>query len=63
MIGNESRLQRKLKRAAYLLTAGLIVEGITLLWAHPMSFLLFISLGGILIFAGIATYLFAIVTH
>jgi hypothetical protein len=63
MRGNESRFERKLKRAAYLLTAGLLVEGLTLLWANPMSFLLFLSLGGILIFAGLVTYLFAIVTH
>jgi hypothetical protein len=62
MIGNVSRLQRKLKTAAYLLTAGLAVEGITLLWAHPTSFLLFTGLGGLLVLAGIAIYLKAIVT-
>jgi hypothetical protein len=62
MIENSSRLQRKLKTAAYLLIAGLLVEAITLHWAHPASFLLFISLGGILIVAGIAIYLLAIVT-
>jgi hypothetical protein len=59
---NASRLQRKLNTAAYLLIAGLAVEGITLHWAHPTSFLLFISLGGILILAGIAIYLIAVVT-
>ena len=57
-----SRLQRKLKIAAYLLIAGLAVEGISLHWAHPTSFLLFISLGGVLVEAGIAIYLIAIVT-
>ena len=62
MNGNSSRLQRKLKTAAYLLIAGLVVEGITLHWAHPTSFLIFLSLGGILILAGIAIYLLAIVT-
>ena len=62
MTDNASRLQRKLKRAAYLLIFGLAVEGITLHWAHPASFLLFISLGGILVLAGIAIYLIAIVT-
>ena len=62
MTENDSRLQRKLNTAAYLLIAGLAVEGITLHWAHPTSFLLFIGLGGILIFAGIAIYLIAIVT-
>ena len=57
-----SRLQRKLKTAAYLLITGLAVQGITLHLAHPTSFLLFIILGGILVLAGIAIYLIAIVT-
>ena len=57
-----TRLQRKLQTAACLLIAGLAVEGITLHWAHPTSFLLFILLGGILVVAGIALYLIAIVT-
>jgi hypothetical protein len=62
MTENMSRLQRKLKTAAYLLIAGLAVEGITLQWAHPTSFLVFIILGGILVLAGIATYLFALLS-
>jgi hypothetical protein len=62
MTEKSSRLQRKLKIAAYLLITGLAVEGISLHWAHPTSFLLFISLGGVLILAGIAIYLIAIVT-
>jgi hypothetical protein len=62
MIDRASRLERKLKYAAYLLIAGLAVEGITLQWAHPTSFVVFIILGGILILAGIAIYLIAVVT-
>jgi hypothetical protein len=62
MTENLSRLQRKLKTAGYLLIAGLLIEGITLYWAHPASFLLFVSLGGVLIIAGVAIYLLAIVT-
>jgi hypothetical protein len=62
MNGNSARLQLKMKTAACLLIAGLAVEGITLQWAHPTSFLLFLILGGILVVAGIAVYLIAIVT-
>lgn len=62
MSEKNSRLQRKLKLAAWLLIAGLALQGITLQWAHPTSFLLFIILGGILVLAGIAVYLIAIVT-
>jgi len=62
MTQNQSRLHGKLKIAGYLLLAGLTVEGITLIWSHPTSFLLFIILGGVLILAGIAVYLVEIVT-
>ena len=62
MTDGTSRLQRKLKTAAYLLIAGLAVEAISLNWAHPTSFLLFIIVGGILVVAGIAIYLIALVT-
>jgi predicted membrane channel-forming protein YqfA (hemolysin III family) len=63
MTDQASRLQRKLKIAAYLLIAGLVVEGVSLYWSHPTSFLVFIIVGGILLVAGIVTYLIAIVTH
>lgn len=62
MTQKESSLHRKLKIAGYLLLAGLAVEGITLNWSHPTSFLLFLIVGGVLIFAGIIIYLVEIVT-
>ena len=62
MTQSESRLHGKLKIAGYLLLAGLAVEGITLNWSHPTSFLLFMVLGGVLILAGIAVYLMEIIT-
>ena len=62
MTEKASRLQRKLKIAALPLIAGLLVEGFTLPWAAPTSFLLFICIGGTLIALGIVFYLIAIVT-
>ena len=62
MSDSAARLQGKLKMAAWLLIAGLAVEAMTIQWAHPMSFVLFIIVGGALILAGVATYLIAIVT-
>jgi hypothetical protein len=56
------RLQKRFKIAAWLLAAGLLVEGVTLQWAHPTSFLLFIILGGLLVGLGVAIYLFALIT-
>ena len=61
MAENTSRLQRRLKIAAYLLIAGLIVEAVTLYWSSPLSFMLFIGLGGTLVGLGIIVSLIAIV--
>jgi hypothetical protein len=58
---NSSRLQQKIKVAAYLLIAGLIIEAVTLYWSSPLSFMLFIGLGGTLVGLGIIVYLIAIV--
>jgi polyferredoxin len=55
------RLQRRLKIAAYLLIAGLLVEAVTFYWSSPLSFMLFIGVGGTLIGLGIIVYLTAIV--
>jgi polyferredoxin len=62
MNGSASRLQRKLKIAGWLLIAGLVVEAVSVYWANPTSFLLFILLGGMLVLLGLAIYLIAIVT-
>ena len=61
MAENTSRLQRRLRIAAYLLIVGLLVEVVTLYWSSPLSFMLFIGLGGTLIGLGIIVYLTAIV--
>ena len=61
MTERADRLQQKLKIAAYLLMAGLIIEAITLYWTSALSFMLFIGLGGTLVGLGIIIYLVAIV--
>jgi hypothetical protein len=61
MAENSPRLQRRLKIAAYLLIAGLIVEAVTLYWSSPMSFMFFIGLSGALVGLGAIVYLVAIV--
>jgi hypothetical protein len=55
-----SKLERRLQAAGALLLAGLVVELVTLFWSHPAAFLLFMFLGGILMFVGIALYLLAL---
>ena len=41
---------------------GLLVEGICLLWARPLAFILLVCGGGLLCAAGIAVYLYSLVS-
>jgi len=58
-----TRLEQRLRLAGCLLIGGLIVELLTLRWAHPTSFLFFALLGGSLIGLGILYYLYALVAN
>lgn len=53
----DSRMARSLKIAGILIILGLIVEVISLVWFHPLAFVLFAFVGGALIFIGMAVYL------
>jgi len=55
-------IERKLRFAAALILAGLLVQLITLLGNHPLAFLAFIFLGSPLIFAGVVIYLYSLVS-
>jgi hypothetical protein len=54
--------EKHLQIAGTLLIAGLLVEAICLLWARPISFVIFVAVGGILIFAGVVVFFFALVS-
>lgn len=56
-------LAKRLKIAGILIVLGLIVEGLSLVWLHPLSFVVFIAVGGSLLAAGIVLYLWSLVSH
>ena len=51
---------RKLRFAGAFILAGLIVEGLSLAWNHPLAFVAFIAIGGLLLAIGIVIYLLAL---
>jgi hypothetical protein len=55
-------LERRLQIAGVFLILGLLVEALCLVWKGPLAFLLFLGLGGILLFAGIVIFLFSLVS-
>ena len=52
----------KLRLSGGLIALGLLVQAVSLLWNHPLSFIAFISLGGLLVVIGILVYLITLVS-
>jgi len=55
-------ISRRLRIAGVLIVLGLIVEALSLIWNHPLSFVAFLGIGGILLFLGVVVYLTALVS-
>lgn len=53
-------MEKRLRIAAVLVIAGLLVELITLFWSHPTAFLVFLIAGGSLIALGALVYLISL---
>jgi hypothetical protein len=59
---SKNPIEKRLQLAGILLILGLLVEGGCLLWARPISFVIFVALGGLLLFCGIVLFLFSLVS-
>jgi len=58
---NQTSMGQFFRAASVLIILGLLVEIVSLLWFHPLSFVLFAFLGAILIGLGIVVYLASLV--
>lgn len=58
----DSFIVKRLRFAGLLILAGLAVEAASLAWNHPLSFMAFLGVGGLLLAAGVVIYLLALVT-
>ena len=54
-------IRKKLQVSSVLIILGLLVEIVSLLWFHPLSFVLFAFVGATLIGLGILVYLASLV--
>lgn len=53
----------RLRLSGFLIAAGVAVELATLFWNHPVSFFLFVCVGGALMSAGMLVFLWSIVNR
>lgn len=51
----------KLRLSGGLIVLGLLVQALSLLWNHPLSFIAFVTIGGLLVAGGIVLYLLTLV--
>lgn len=56
-----TKLEHRIRTAAFLVAAGLLVEIASLLWKHPLSFILFAVGVPLLLLGGIAMFLLSLV--
>lgn len=57
----ETSIAPRLRIAEVLSFLGVLVEAFTLLWNNPISFLVFLGVGGLLIVTGTIVYLLSLV--
>ena len=53
----EEFITKRVRIAGVLVLLGLVVESFSLMWNHPLSFVAFLAVGGLLLGAGIVVYL------
>jgi hypothetical protein len=56
-------LEKRIRRSALLISLGVVVLLVSLLWRHPLSFLSFLVIGCPLILAGAVLYLYSLATR
>jgi hypothetical protein len=56
-------IERRIRWSGLLIGAGLVVQMLTLLWTHPLAFVVFLLIGCPLVGAGVLLYLYSLVAH
>ena len=60
--GGRTGFAGRLYIAGLLIAVGLVVEVATLFWIHPVSMTLFLCLGAVFVLAGMAVFLWSVVS-
>ena len=54
-------IERRLRLAGWTISAGLVIQLLTLLWVHPLAFVAFLMIGTPLVAVGAAYYLYFLI--
>jgi len=57
-----NQLEKRRQVAGVFIVLGLVIEALCLIWSTPIAFVIFVAIGGLLMFAGIVLYLYSLVS-
>ncbi len=60
---SRERIERRIRWSGMLIVVGLVVQMVSLVWAHPLAFVGFILVGCPPVGAGIVLFLYSLVSH
>jgi hypothetical protein len=63
MMLSANQFEKRRQVAGICIVFGLVIEALCLLWASPIGFVIFVAIGGFLMFAGIVLYLASLVPN
>jgi len=58
-----NQLERRRQVAGVFIVLGLVIEALCLLWSTPIAFVIFVAIGGLLMFVGVVLYLYSLVSN
>jgi len=56
-------IEKRIRWSAILVCTGLVVQILTMVWTHPLSFMAFLTIGVPLMLAGVAMFLYSLVSR
>lgn len=56
-------IEHRIRWSGILIGVGLAIQMLTLLWTHPLSFMVFLLVGCPLVGIGMLIYLYSLVSH
>ena len=58
-----NQVEKRRQVAGVFLVLGLVIEALCLIWPTPIAFVIFVAIGGLLMFVGIVLFLHSLVSN
>jgi hypothetical protein len=58
-----NQLEKRRQVAGVFIVLGLVIEALCVIWSTPIAFVIFVAIGGLLMFVGIVLYLYSLVSN